>query len=231
MQGALVKLKIEAYEDAKYAKKTPDTFETLVNPEQYAVQYAIKYDESQAQGTSGTNLKYNQTKPQEFSLDFLFDGTGLIQRKNKASKSPKSLRKQIDLFKKVTLDYQGDTHNPRYLKLFWGTLMVKGRLTNLKISYTLFDPDGTPVRAKATATFKGSVDDQARSAKENNNSPDLTHIRVVKAGDTLPLMTYRIYGTSAHTLAVARANGLKSLTKLTPGQSLYFPPLAPATQS
>lgn len=225
MNGPLVKLKIEAYEDAKYQRKTPDAFETLVNPEQYEVKYALQYDETQAQGTSGTNLKYNQTKPQEFSIDFLFDGTGLIQRKHKSSKAPKSLGEQIDLFKKVTLDYKGDTHNPRYLKLYWGTLMIKGRLTNLKVSYTLFNPDGEPIRAKATATFKGSVDDDYRAAKQNNSSPDLTHMRVVKEGDTLPLMTYRIYGSSRHVLEVARINKLKSLSRLQTGQALYFPPL------
>ena len=56
------------------------------------------------------------------------------------------------------------------------------------------------------------------------NRPDLTHIRVVKEGDTLPSMANDIYGDFSYYLEVAKANNLQDFRNLIPGQKLYFPP-------
>ena len=58
----------------------------------------------------------------------------------------------------------------------------------------------------------------------NKSSPDLTHLREVGAGDTLPLMANRIYGNSADYIKVAKYNNLKAFRQLIPGQKLFFPP-------
>jgi nucleoid-associated protein YgaU len=60
---------------------------------------------------------------------------------------------------------------------------------------------------------------------ENNSSPDLTHIRMVKDGDTLPLMSFRIYGDSKYYLEVAKANNITNFRKLTVGRKIFFPPI------
>jgi nucleoid-associated protein YgaU len=69
------------------------------------------------------------------------------------------------------------------------------------------------------------VEDDLRVAKENRSSPDLTHYRIVKAGDNLPLMTQRIYGDPKYYLEVARVNKLVNFRNLKPGQAIYFPPI------
>jgi nucleoid-associated protein YgaU len=107
----------------------------------------------------------------------------------------------------------------------WGTLLFKGILAEMTIEYKLFSPEGVPLRAVVKASFKGIVEDLLRLAKENNNSPDLTHVRIVKEGDTLPLMTFRIYGDSKYYLQVAEANNLTNFRRLKPGQQIKFPPI------
>lgn len=69
------------------------------------------------------------------------------------------------------LEFKGDHHEPRYVKLVWGTLLFKGRLTSLKIDYKLFKPDGTPLRAVVNCSFTDAIDDELRSAKEKGNRP------------------------------------------------------------
>ena len=65
----------------------------------------------------------------------------------------------------------------------------------------------------------------ARQGRQANlQSPDLTHRRVVKEGDTLPLLCREIYGAPAYYLRVAQVNGLDDFRILTPGQELFFPP-------
>ena len=50
-------------------------------------------------------------------------------------------------------------------------------------------------------------------------------VRLVRAGDTLPLMCYRIYGSAGYYLEVAAVNGIDNFRKLEPGSRVVFPPL------
>ena len=74
-------------------------------------------------------------------------------------------------------------------------------------------------------TFVEQVEDSYRVKKERKSSPDLTHRRVVKAGDHLSLMCAEIYGDPSYYLQVAAANGLDDYRHLVPGQTIRFPPI------
>jgi hypothetical protein len=225
--GKLEKMLILAFADSESAEngglaEADASFETMINPESYTLAYKLKFSNSgQGQGTSGRQLKYEYTEPEEITFDFLFDNTGIIDGNPRDS-----IADDIQQFKEVLIAYQGDSHEPRHLKLVWGENSIfKGRVTEVSINYKLFKPDGTPIRAVATVKFKSSIEDLKRAARENNSSPDLTHVRKVRAGDTLPLMCYRIYGDPKYYLEVARVNGINNFRNLTPGTDIFFPPL------
>jgi len=224
MSGELTKLKIKGFKDERFRQEIADgEFNTLLNPETYQIRYQISQNENQAQGTSATGPRFNKTLPEDLQLDFIFDRSGVI--KGFEDQSGEGIIGDIDKFKKIILDYNGDQHKPNYLIISWGSLLFKGSLKDMDITYKLFKPDGTPIRATVRATFKGFIEDNLRIARENNNSPDLTHIRMVSEGDTLPLMTFRIYGDSKYYLEVAKANKLVNFRKLSPGQQIFFPPI------
>jgi len=222
--GELKKLKVTGYKDERFTQKVGDgEFSTLLNPEKYTFKYKVEYTEAQGQGTSATMPKFVRTPPEDFELDFLFDRTGVIKGQDNASGD--GIIDDLEKFKKIVFDYSGDEHKPNYVMIGWGTLLFKGTLLEMSIEFKLFGSDGTPLRAVAKTKFKGTVEDDLRVAKENNNSPDLTHIRIVNLGDTLPLMTYRIYGDSKYYLEVAKANNLSQFRKLEVGQKIMFPPI------
>ena len=229
MSGELTKLKIKAYKDERFSQEVANgEFNTLFNPDKYQVRYQIEQNQTQAQGTSSTAPKYNKTLPENLVLDFVFDRSGVI--KGYEDDSGEGIIGDVEAFKKVILDYNGDDHKPNYLIISWGALLFKGSLRTMDITFKLFKPDGTPIRANANATFKGFMEDNLRIARENNNSPDLTHVRIVNEGDTLPLMTFKIYGNSKYYLEVARVNKLMNFRKLTPGQKIFFPPVEKTNQ-
>jgi Contractile injection system tube protein len=234
MSGELIKLSIKAYKDEQFSEEVADgEFRTLVNPNKYSFKYKIEQNDDQASGTSTSAPRFNKILPEDLSLEFIFDRTGVITDYGAAGTSDDKTFKDegsgiiddIEKFKKVVFDYNGDEHKPNYLIISWGTLLFKGTLTEMDITYKLFKSDGTPLRATASAKFKGFVEDNLRVAKENNSSPDLTHIRMVKDGDTLPLMTFRIYGDSKYYLEVAKANNITNFRKLTVGRKIFFPPI------
>ena len=127
--------------------------------------------------------------------------------------------------KQVLIEYKGDAHEPRHFKLVWGRHSIfKGRVTEFSITYKLFNPDGTPIRAVAKVKFKSSIEEQKRAAKEDKSSPDLTHVHQVKAGDTLPLMCYRIYG-DPNTICSGDGKSASAIFGvLKPGQDWFFHP-------
>jgi Contractile injection system tube protein len=153
------------------------------------------------------------------SLVFFLDGTG-------ANGVKIDVQTQVEKFQTVT-GYNGDIHRPNYLKLAWGTIQIKRCvLKSASIAYKLFKADGTPLRATISATFVDAVEDQTRVALAQDSSPDLTHVRVLRAGDSLATLCHQIYGDPALYLKVARANNLDGVRHLPAGTRVRFPPLA-----
>jgi len=76
-----------------------------------------------------------------------------------------------------------------------------------------------------TAVFTDTADDQTRVALAQDASPDLTHVRIAKAGDTLAALCTEIYNNPHYASRVARANGLDGFRQLAPGTRVVLPPL------
>lgn len=216
-KGELEKLIIQAYSKPDYSGKAVAEFKFMFNPDEYTQVYDVEYKRQQGEGTTGSPVVFRKIKPQEYKLKFVFDGTGTSSEKVEVHD------KVQEFFK--TVGYDGDIHRPRFLKLLWGKLESRCVLLKAEITYKLFRPDGTPLRALINATFTENIDDSSRAKKANDSSPDLTHVRTVKDGDTLPALAYEIYGDHTLYLEVARANGLNGFRNLQTGMTLSFPPI------
>lgn len=223
--GSLAKLTIQAYSDPQLSenKKVGEPFKALINPEKYALGYKTEYQSTEAVGDSAPTLQFVHSESSELEFEFLFDRSGVFPEYQNDNQD--GVEEDIRTFKKVVFQYNGDIHKPNYLKINWGTLDFNCVLLELNIEYKLFRPDGKPIRALAKTKFRSFIDEDLRVATENASSPDLTHVRTVKEGDTLPLMTHRIYGDSRYYLEVAKANKISNFRKLRVGQEIVFPPL------
>lgn len=217
-RGALERLVIKAYEKADYSGDAVDEFEAYVNPNEITLAYEFEYDSAQGSGTTNSRMNFKRMKPGDMTLTFFLDGTG-------ANGRPCDVQEEIEQFQAVT-GYNGNIHRPNYLKIGWGTLAIKRCvLKSASIVYKLFKPDGVPLRAAITAAFTDNSDDQTRVAMAQDQSPDLTHVRLVKAGDSLPRLCDEIYGDPGLYLRVAQVNQLDDVRHLVPGMRLRFPPL------
>jgi hypothetical protein len=216
-EGNLSKLQIISYKDDRFQEKD-QSISVPVNPDKYSRSIKVEYNQEQEQGTQGNNPPFNRTPPEELQFEFLFDGTGVVP-------GSKDIQAGIEEFKKTVYKIEGDIHRPNFLKLIWGDLSFNCVLKELKIDFTLFKPDGTPLRAMVNATFMQVVDEKRRSAEQGKNSPDLTHVRYVKEGDTLPYMSYKIYGDASYYIQVAKYNGLKNFRNIRPNMKIVFPPI------
>ncbi|HWB25753.1 MAG TPA: tail protein X [Chitinophagaceae bacterium] len=234
--GALEKMTLTGYKDQAFEQPTGFTYEALINPESYSLVYALNVNNTSAQGASLPTVSFNQGEQQTLNFKFLFDGTGVVRKDEGVlaglasglaipgvNATTRDVTQDLATFKSVVYDYQGETHQPPYVKIEWGVLSFNAVMTRMNITFKLFKPDGSPLRAEADCTFTAVIDQGRLTALENKQSPDLTHIRTVLEGDTLPLLCFREYGDSKYYLQVAQANGLTDIKQLTPGTKLIFP--------
>lgn len=216
--GTLERMLIRAYTAPDCSGDPIGEFEAYVNPTELTMAFEVEYDEAQGAGTTTSRMNFKKMKPGDTSVAFFLDGTG-------ANGRPLDVQQKVEEFQTVC-GYNGDIHRPNYLKIGWGTLTVKRCvLKSASVAYKLFKPDGVPLRAVITAVFVDSTDDQTRVAMSQDQSPDLTHVRLVKAGDRLPQLCQEIYGDPKFYVSVAAANGLDDFRNLTPGSRIVFPPL------
>lgn len=224
----LEKLRISAFDTAERKGKPPPNkvFEAMFNPATYSRTYSTVWSKRQGINTSGAQLQYERSAPGELSLDLVLDGTGVDEMGIVTLTAPMTVAQRVQAFLDVAYTYNGTIHEPNHLVVEWGDLELRCRLESVTIAYTLFGREGTPLRAELAVKLLSDDERKQRAKREDKQSPDLTHSRVVKSGDTLPLLTRQIYGSPAAYLDVARWNGLDDFRSLTPGQELLFPPLA-----
>lgn len=214
----LSKMLIQSYTDDKFTAPGP-SYTVFLNPESFSHNVEVSYSKTDTPGQSGITSKFNAVSDEKVGFDLMFDGTGAVVGK------VIDVDTEITKLRDVVLKYQGKLHSPYYLQLSWGTLLFNCHLTKFDVSYTLFKPDGSPLRAKVSMAFLGFTDNETKAKRADRQSSDLTHYYRVQAGDSLPLLCHRIYGHSRYYLAVANHNHLINFRQLDPGLLLRFPPL------
>ena len=219
MLDVLGKLKIIAFKTPKFMLGGPPVriYIAMFNPENFNVTQRVNYDQVQAPGLISTEPVFRNMQSQVFRFDFLVDGTG-------SSGEKREVFADILWFKYV-VGYLGDIHRPHYLIINWGTFLARCVISHFDIRYDLFRQEGIPLRATISATFIEHIDSSLESRLANRSSPDLMHVKVVKEDDTLPLLTFEVYGDSSYYTEVARINNLDSFRDLPVGKEIYFPPL------
>lgn len=243
MDGELTKLKIISFSDEETAEnKKVKEFDVQINPEQYRKSYGVGYSYSRTPGNVGSAAGFEYVDPEQFNIEFVIDGTGVVKNDlgflggvagaAAAMASPfieedknSYVTDKIKNLKEVVYGFQGDIHRTPFVKVIWGEELFEGVLVNLNITYTLFQPDGTPLRAKINVSFREQVPLAQQELRRDQQSPDLTHVRTVNEGDTLLIMTERIYDDPVFYLEVAKVNGLTNFRKLRTGTRMHFPPI------
>jgi hypothetical protein len=226
--GKLEKMKIVPFLDVKMGIPLPP-FSVMYNPTTISFTASNKFDDAGALVKGTTTQKFLSREPRSLTVELYFDGTGSSPSSNPGLGFNVPLGKNIDLqvqaFMKMAITIDGAKHRAAFLLFVWGTFVFPAVVESAAVTYSLFDSDGRPLRAKIAITAKEHIEDNQLNAILKLFSPDLTHSRVVKAGDTIFNLAKEIYDDESLYLEVARVNNLKNYRKLTPGQTLIFPPV------
>lgn len=220
-------LKIIAYDTPEGGRTQNQIGEFVVefNPSSFIINNKIEYKQPDTKGQDGGDPQFEKIPPLEFSVEFTIDGTGVMQKGQGAS-AKDNVKKQIKQLREVTgSTINGEIHRPNYLALLWGSFYIECVLTSLNITYSLFDPQGVPLRAKVNCGFLERIGPGKGGRQSRLESADLTSEQMVIDGDTLPLIAWTKYDDPAYYLQLAKINKLRSFRDLRPGTRLVLPPM------
>ncbi|WP_083629274.1 CIS tube protein [Tenacibaculum agarivorans] len=214
-------MKITGYYDGDFMKPIPgNPYEVMINPNSIKWNRKIHYNNQQPIGSSQASQKYKNTAIDELSFEIVIDCTGVVfpKRINMAN--------EIKALEDIVYDYDGKIHRPNYVIVQWGSdLIFKSVLKSFNTTYTLFRPDGSPLRAKVALSFGEYVSPKKKSKEEKKESPDVTHLVEVVEGESLPQLSYKVWNSPFYYVQVAQYNGLNKFRNLKGGQQLLFPPI------
>ncbi|MEM9326142.1 MAG: hypothetical protein AAGA85_10820 [Bacteroidota bacterium] len=225
----LVKMTITAFDDEKYENPSPDgEFVVMYNPNTYTQEFKNFYEKAPTQGNKET-LTFKHTESESIDFEYLFDATGasISGKSNMADDIIKDGRtdKVIDRFLEITYKVNGETHQPRFLRLQWGDFTFEGLLEKAVVTHKLFDQSGYPIRSTVNCTFRTHQSLEEQAAEARKNSPDLTRYRTVRTDDTLPVLGFQFYENPDFYLELARVNNLNNFRRLKAGQRIVLPPV------
>ncbi len=220
---ALEPMQISGFSDENYQNSIGTPYEVMINPETVKLQRSIDYNEQQPPDSSSTAQKYKHTSSDKLSFDIVIDCTGIVDSKRT------NMAQEMTALENIVFVYQGKIHRPNYVQIIWGkNTMFQGVLNTMDTSYTLFRPDGSPLRAKVSLTFSQYLSPALISKKDADESPDLTHLVTVTDGLTLPQMCMQVWNNENYYIQVAKFNGLNKFRDLKGVSTMAFPPIIPS---
>jgi hypothetical protein len=209
-----------ALEKATITTSSGQKITVLFNPTQYQVTESSRLAEVPTPGVSAPPVQYVRGNARTLSMQLFFDTYDPVQADVKQGSD---VRKYTDQIIKL-LDVASEKHAPEICRFQWATFIFVGVLERADQRFTLFLPNGTPVRATVDVTFK---EPGQRKADQSGRlfSADYAKRYVVRRGDTLSSIATREYSDPALWRPIAEENELDNPLDIKPGQVLVIPAL------
>ncbi len=226
----LTKAKIEVLNETAggTGRTVRDTIDVQFNPTEYTLTKGAQIAEIAIPGLDSPLLQFVAGQNEKLTLDLFFDTT--LPDETHAVGVVKPV---TDYTKKVyqLVKIDPTTHAPPKVRFQWGTgLAFVAIVESVTQKFTLFDPDGVPLRATLSVTFREYKTLQEQLKELNLQSADHTKRHVVVQGETLAGIAGREYGDPGLWRVIADGNpNIADLRRLAPGTELQLPPLQTAT--
>jgi hypothetical protein len=200
----------------------------LFNPEQFAVDKGNNYAEVNIPGLSAPVLQFVRGNARTVNLELFFDS--YEEREDVRQYTDRitgwdagSMNSKLAGGEKGLMDIDSELHAPPVCLFVWGTFVFQCIIEKVNKKFTLFLPQGIPVRATLSVSLKEYKDTALQVKELDLHSADLTKSRIVKQGESLWTIAAKEYGDPADWRLIAEANNIDNPRQLTPGQRLVIP--------
>lgn len=217
MAGDVAKLTITQFDVSTKAVNESMQFAVMLNPSGYSQALSVEYDVRPAFGRI-PQTRFVSSMPETLELEELvLDGTGVLG-------AGPDVMEQVSWLRAVAYEPPQSTSidlQRPVVQVSWGSLLFIGRIEEMTVKYTLFAPNGRPLRARVKLGF---TEYQPEAEEEQDTAPAGTLEVAMADADSLPLKCFELYGDPNACMEVALFNGLTSFRDIPAGTVLRFPP-------
>lgn len=215
------KMSITSYTDENFRSESHSALELPVNPAKVKLAKGILYAEDKQLGSLNGSNAYVRYQPETLYFECLFDMTNAMEDDDET----KPVHDMVDELEQRLYDYNTEAHRPSFVKVEYGDITFFGQLKTLKTEYTLFDPDGIPLRAELKVMLTGYCSQKEEKSRFSKRSPDVSRLVTLKEGQTLAALCNEIYGDPLLVDQVARFNNLNGYRDIPAGTEILMPML------
>jgi nucleoid-associated protein YgaU len=215
----------KAYKAYLARKDNPSAkIECMFNPKELNVERSNQFAEVNIPGLAAPIFQFVRGNARSVTVELFFDtyekGTDVRDLTDQitgweAGSEP--------IEKKGLMDIDSNLHAPPICIFGWGKFAFQCIIERVSKKFTMFHPDGYPVRATLNITFKEYREVDLQVKEINLQSADLTKRWTVTLGDSLWSIAYKEYGDAADWRLIAEANNIDNPRILESGQTLIIP--------
>lgn len=196
----------------------------MFNPNEYTFSKQTRWRPARRAGANMPKLEFGGGEPATLRMQLFFDS---YNTQADVRKTHTDQIWELMLVDEGLKDPKNQKGRPPLVRFQWGAAWsFDAVITQLSQRFTLFLPDGTPVRATLDVTFQ-QIKEEKLYPPQNPTSGGIGGERnwKVQQGDTLAWIAYKEYGDTSRWRDIADANQetLNDLRSLTPGMLLYIP--------
>jgi hypothetical protein len=217
------------YQPAHLELESGQKIKCLFKPSQYSISKSNKWDVKEVVGKGLPKPQFGGGEPRKLSLDLFFDATYEGPDADVFDVT-RALLKMMEVDPGLKGGTKKNTGRPPHVTFTWGKVLTfQAVADSLSIQYTLFHPDGRPIRATAKLSLiqVSKAEDGSSAPTEQKQNPttrgDILRSHVITDGDSLASIAFSAYGDATKWRTIADANGIDDPLRLRRGTTLSIP--------
>jgi len=200
----------------------------MFNPKELTVEKSNQFAEVNIPGLSSPIFQFVRGNARSVTMDLFFDTyeQGIDVRlftDRITGWDAGSMFSSLPKATKGLMDIDSDLHTPPVCIFIWGAFIFQCIIERVTKKFTMFLPEGIPVRATLNITLKECREVDVQVKEIAFQSADLTKTWVVTQGDTLWAIAAKEYGNPGDWRLIAERNNIDNPRTLSPGQRLVIP--------
>jgi len=192
------------------------------NPEQYTIEKSAQWTRPKAPGAESTpEPDYTSTNPATVSMEIFFDASD--DTLGDVSLEVETL---FSWTRPTPVSRITGSPQPPLVMFQWGVnaalVGFRGFLKSVSARYTLFEADGTPIRATCNIAIEEVPLDVFRQNPTSGTKPGM-RVHVLTEGETLHSVAWAEYRQARFWRGLAAFNGIDDPLRMDPGTTLLLP--------